>query len=186
MIGIVILAMFGCGESSPEPVATEAAPVAATDNPVADKATEAPAEQAPEELSADWTHYGEDFTVDKAAVASALLTNPEQFVDQTIRVTGRVTDVCQKAACWMVIAEDDKLLRVTMKEHAFAVNKRGAGGEADIEGLVVAKAIDPKTIEHYKGESERPDQIPEAKVTGNTTYELVASAVSMRKLAEEL
>jgi hypothetical protein len=122
-----------------------------------------------------------EFTLAKSEVATALLNDPSQFVDQTVRVTGRVTDVCQKAACWMVIAEDEKLLRVTMKDHAFAINKRGAGGEADVEGRVIAKAIDPQEVEHFKGESERPDQIPEARVTGTTTYELVASSVSMRK-----
>lgn len=188
MLVLLILGMFACGEQGTAPAEKAAGPSDAPEEVLAPTAAaaEAPVEKAVEEMKADWTHYGDAFTVDKAGGATALLTDPSQFLDQTIRVTGRVTDVCQKAACWMVIAEDDKLLRVTMKDHAFAVNKRGAGGEADIEGLVIAKAIDPKEIEHFKGESEHPDQIPEARATGTITYELVASAVSMRKVAAEL
>lgn len=176
---LIVLALMACGEDNSEPVSQpEVAPVAENLDqaaPVDDQA------QAEESLGNDWVHYGEDFTVASSEAATALLASPNQYIDQTVRVTGRVADVCQKAGCWMVIAEEDKLLRVIMKDHAFAVHKAGAGGEADIEGLIVAKAIDPKTIEHYKGESEHPDKIPEANVEGETTYELVASAVSMRK-----
>jgi hypothetical protein len=189
MIALLILGMIvGCGDEAQSPAAEAAAPApsASPADEAAAPAAEEASEEAVADLSGDWTHYGEAFTVEKADVATALLADPSQYLDQTVRVTGRVADVCQKAACWLVLAEDEKLLRVTMKDHAFAVHKRGAGGEADIEGLVVAKAIDPKEVAHFKGESEHPDKIPEAKATGTTTYELVASSVSMRKVAADL
>ena len=68
-------------------------------------------------------------------------------------------------------------MRVTMKEHAFGVPKNSTGQLADIEGLVVQKAVDPKLVEHYKSEGDGGAVPEEGKAV---QAELVATSVRLR------
>ena len=155
---------------APEPAAPEA-PAAA--EPAAAEPAAKPA--------GDWQAYGADMSADKDVIAAAdLLANPASYVDQDIRVEGRVADVCQKMGCWMVVSEGDQSIRVTMKDHAFSVDKQGAGTTCQIDGTLVAKAKDPETIAHFEGEATEGAVIPEKQVEGDVVYELVASGVRMK------
>ena len=128
----------------------------------------------------DAAHFGAPFTVEAVLPAADLLADPAAYVGQTVRVEGRVADVCQQAGCWMVLAEGDKSIRVMMKDHAFAVDKGGTGAIADIEGEVVETPIDPATVEHLASESQNPDVMPEKGAEGSI-FELVASGVTLRR-----
>lgn len=138
--------------------------------------------------SGGWQHYGADFQVaaDQAVRCEALLADPAAWEGRTVRVTGRVADVCQSAGCWMVLTPEGggpSMLRVTMKDHAFSVAKDGAGRQAELEGLLVGKPVDPATVAHYQSEAGDPTLVPEAQAAstpGARSYELVARAVRMR------
>jgi hypothetical protein len=112
--------------------------------------------------------------------ASRLLADPASFVDQQVRVEGRVADVCQKMGCWMVVADGDESMRVTMKDHDFAVDKQGAGSDCQIDGTVIAKKLDPEEVAHFESESAEGAVIPEKSVEGDVVYEIVAVGVRMR------
>ena len=135
---------------------------------------------ATEALADATTHFGEPFSVDAKLTAADLLADPSAYVGQTIRVEGRVADVCQQAGCWMVLAEGDKSIRVLMKDHAFSVDKGGTGAIAVVQGEVVETPIDPATVEHLASESQNPDAMPENGAEGSI-FELVASGVSLRR-----
>ena len=71
--------------------------------------------------------------------------------------------------------KEGRSMRVLMKDHAFAVDKQAAGRSCRVQGEVVAKNVDPDTVAHFRGESARPELIPEKADT--TTYQLVAQGV---------
>ena len=134
--------------------------------------------------SDDWTHYGNEFTLtEKPIPATKLLADPGQFDGKTVMVEGRVADVCQKAGCWLVLAEGDKSIRVRTKAHKFLVAKDTTGYTARIEGEVRSHKIDPKRVAHYEGESVNKEIIPEKQVTSDTTYELIAFGIAMQPKA---
>ena len=128
--------------------------------------------------------YGAEFTIEKIIPASDLLNNPEQYVDQNIRVSGTVGDVCQKMGCWMVISEEDKHMRVTTKDHKFFVAKDGAGSDCEIEGLVVKKQANKERADHYAEESSENAPIPQGEIENKATYEIVASGIRFLKKSE--
>ena len=128
-----------------------------------------------------WTHYGNEFTLTDAPIpATELLADPSQFDGKKIMVEGRVADVCQKAGCWLVLAEGDKSIRVRTKAHKFLVAKDTTGYTARIEGEVRSHKIDPKRVAHYEGESVNKEIIPEKQVKSDTTYELIAFGIAMQ------
>ncbi len=128
-----------------------------------------------------WSHFGSEFTTQETLAASSFLADPAPFVGKTVRVEGRVAEVCQKAGCWMVLADGDKSLRVRMKDHAFSVDKAGEGCTASIEGQVVATPVDPKTVEHYASESKEGATMPENSATNGMVYEIEATGVAMKR-----
>ncbi len=129
--------------------------------------------------SADgWTSYGAAQTLTSAVPAADVLADPKKYANTTVRVEGKVSSVCQKAGCWLVLADDKgNQMRVTMKEHSFGVPKDVTGQLADIEGTLVEKPVDPATVEHYKSESNG-GPVPEE---GKTVHaEIVATGVRLR------
>jgi len=50
--------------------------------------------------------------------------------DAPVKLTGRITEVCQKEGCWLVLADGDHFARVKMAGHAFFVPKDASGAAA--------------------------------------------------------
>src|SRR6185503_20977772 len=87
-----------------------------------------------------WKHFGAPFTVAAPVPASAVLTDPAAHATGPVRFQGQVTEVCQKMGCWAVVRDDaGHSVRVTMKDHAFGIDKDSAGRGCDVEGELVAK-----------------------------------------------
>ncbi len=128
-----------------------------------------------------WRYFGQPMTVEVVTEAATLLAAPQDFVDKTIRVEGRVTDVCQQAGCWMVIAEGDQSMRVLMKDHSFSVDKNGTGATCQVEGTVVAHALDPEVVAHLESESSDVAGMPEKNAVDDMVYELQATGVALRE-----
>ena len=122
-------------------------------------------------------NYGSPFTIDKAMPAADLLNDPEKFVGQNVRIEGKVSDVCQKMGCWMVISEADKHMRITTKDHKFFVAKDGAGNHCHIEGKVISRELDPERTAHFESETSKDAPMPEKQAKDNKTYEIVASSI---------
>ena len=159
---------------------TEETPVAPV---IPEVILEAPvqAEVAPEPGADGWTWYGQAVEATGAVAAKDLLADPARYTDQEILIQGRVTEVCQKKGCWMVIAEGDQTLRVMMKDHAFSVDMAGAGNDCLVQGTVTAKPVDPAFVEHLAGESLHPDKMPEAgKEAGSIVYQVEATGVAFK------
>ena len=126
-----------------------------------------------------WKHFGSPFAQPTSMDADLLLAQPQTYANEQVRVRGRLADVCQKAGCWMVLADDEgRSLRVTTG-HEFFIDRDTIGDEADIEGKVERKEVEADTVEHFKSEASSPDSIiPERGKTH--TYELVATSVAIR------
>ena len=162
---IAALWAFACG--TPEAVAPEAAAPAAA-------ATEAAATEA----TGDWKHFGAPFTIAEATPASAVFADPTPLAGKVVRVEGELTEVCQKMGCWAVVRDDaGHAVRITMKDHAFGIDKDMAGRGCDVEGELVKKTVDPERVEHF--ESEGSKNPPEAGKT--EAWELVATSVAVAR-----
>jgi hypothetical protein len=165
---IATLWLVGCGSLRQEPV--EAAEVVTVEAPAA------PA--APTAADADWKHFGAPFAVTEALPASAVLPDPSAHAGKPVRVKGELAEVCQKMGCWAVVRDDQgHSMRITMKDHAFGIDKDTAGRACDVEGELVKKAVDPKQLEHFASEGAK--EHPEAGKT--EAWEIVATTVAVSR-----
>jgi len=80
-----------------------------------------------------------------AAVAiDELLASPDRYVGQTVRVAGKVVDVCSHRGCWMQLGNDKgQLVRVKVRDGdiVFPVSARGRPAEA--EGVFAKTELSP-------------------------------------------
>ena len=128
-----------------------------------------------------WTHFGNPFTITDTPLSSvAFLNDPSKFDGQTVMIEGRIADVCQKAGCWLVLAEGDKSIRIRTKAHRFFVAKDAKGKTGKFEGLVKSHKVDAKQVAHYESESTDGAVIPEKQAKTEQVFELIASGVSIK------
>jgi hypothetical protein len=163
----VVLLACGSNAEAPEAPAAEAPAVAA----------DAPAEAAGRD-DAKWKYFGETFSVATAKPAAEVLGAPEAHADGPVRFTGELAEVCQKMGCWAVVRDDEgHSVRITMKDHAFGIDKDAMGKACDVEGTLVAKKVDPKQLEHYaeEGATEHPE------AGKDVAWSLVASSVAIAR-----
>ena len=168
MISVLLTLLLACGEK--------------TGTTTAEPTTEQPAENI---NISDVEHFGADFTIETSVPAGTVLQDPGAYVDQRVRITGTVSDVCQKMGCWMVITDADKHMRITTKDHKFFVAKDGAGSTCDLEGVVVKRELDQARVDHFKSEQSEGAPLPEAEVQNNVVYEIVAEAVDFTRPTAE-
>jgi hypothetical protein len=170
---LLLVLSLGCFKQSESAVAdaVAASPV------VVEPATEEAAVATP--ADGQWIHYGAEFAADQSVTAKALLDNPQAHMEGVIRVTdATITDVCQTKGCWLVIADQDRNMRIFTKDHGFVVAKDSGGSTCELEGTVVSKVIKQEFVEHLEGESTAVESMPEKGMSeGDTIYEFLASAV---------
>ncbi len=124
-------------------------------------------------------HYvGEKITPEGAvSVEQALKQLEKEGKVAKIKVQGKVSRVCQKKGCWMVLTDDDgHEIRVVFKDYSFFVPKDIAGYEAIAEGALYYETISVQHLRHLAkdaGKSEEeiakitePERIPTLEAHG--------------------
>ena len=120
-------------------------------------------------------HFGAEFTLTESAPLGTVISDPEGHRGKNVRVVGEITQVCQKAGCWMVLRDEGgETMRITTKDHGYGVNKQAAGRTAHVEGQVSVKAVDPERVAHFKSETDSKEAPEDGKTV---TVEIDAAAV---------
>lgn len=101
----------------------------------------------PVSVDAQGSVYGEPMPQGAAISIDTAAADVNPHVDQPRAYSGRITEVCQKQGCWMVLAGDKAHARVFMHDHAFAV-PRDARGEAVVFGTLSEKQRSEDFVEH--------------------------------------
>lgn len=161
-------------------LALSAAACGGTPQPVGDATPEAapPAAAAAARDDATWKYFGEDFTVTEALPVAQVLDAPDQHASGPVRMSGELAEVCQSMGCWAVVRDDQgNSIRVTMKDHAFGIDKDTAGKACQVEGELVSSPVDPEKLAHYaeEGATEHPE------AGKKVAWSLVASSVAVAR-----
>ena len=69
-----------------------------------------------------------------------VLSAPSKYADKTVRLSGKITAVCQGMGCWLQLADgsgEPGAAHVKLRGHSFFVPKDAAGQNATVEGRVL-------------------------------------------------
>jgi len=130
----------------------------------------------PVEVTDDAEVFGAPLDADaRSASLEALLDNPDDYLDTSVRVEARISEVCQKEGCFMIATAGDKAVRISFRDYSFFVPTDTGGKTVTLTGTLVERVLSEKQAAHFR-EDAGSDTIQSGKV-----YEIVADSVSIPK-----
>ena len=130
----------------------------------------------PVEVTDDAEVFGAPLDADaRSASLDALLDNPADYLDTSVRVEARISQVCQKKGCFMIATAGDKAVRISFRDYSFFVPTDTGGKTVTVTGTLIERVLSEKQAAHFR-EDAGSDTIQAGKV-----YEIVADSVSIPK-----
>lgn len=130
----------------------------------------------------EFTSFGESITADNAKTPAEVVAMMATSDSIPVKITGKVTEVCQARGCWMnIVNTRDTSLNepffVQFKDYGFFMPKDCAGKTVIAEGIAYKDITSVKELQHYakdKGASQAEiDAIKEPKAE----YKFMAKGV---------
>jgi hypothetical protein len=124
-------------------------------------------------LAGEGQSYGEPLTGDETIKISELLSDPDPYVGETVRVEGLVTGVCKKRGCWISLASDKEFeeLRIKAEDGVIVFPMEAKGHRAVAEGVFTKIEMSMEQTLQYKqhhaeehGEEFDPASVTEPEV----------------------
>lgn len=84
---------------------------------------------------------------------------------KSVKVTGEVSQVCQKSGCWFILREGEQNIRITSKGYKYFVPASAPGMSAVVEGELAVQILDVKTAQHYEDDAAEATGKPAREVT---------------------
>ena len=126
----------------------------------------------PVAVTEDYEDFGAAIENGSDALSLAsVLEDAEAYLDKTILVKTRISQVCQKKGCFFIAKDGDKLIRVAFRDYGFYVPTDVAGRQVTLLGQLVTRERSAEEIAHYL------EDAPGAGLSAGTAYEIVADAV---------
>ncbi len=101
--------------------------------------------------------FGAGLTLERLTEIGEVARNPERYAGKPVLLRGRISEVCQRKGCWMILREGEASVRIRFKDYGFFVPKDCSGKQAYVEGIVKAETLSEKTARHYEEESPGGD-----------------------------
>ncbi len=98
--------------------------------------------------------YGEGVNLPVATPIGTLLASPSKFVGKAVRVDGIVTNVCEKAGCWLELSDEKtgKGIRFKVEDGVIVFPLTAKGHKASAGGTFEQVVVSPE--EQKKHEKE--------------------------------
>lgn len=113
--------------------------------------------------------YGEVLPEGEVVGIAAAAADPQAFAGEARLFSGRITQVCQKKGCWVVLEQDGKSARVMAKDHGYEVPK-DSSGPAVAYGVLQIEPITPEHARHLVEDDGAQDP-------GDSELRVVATAI---------
>lgn len=119
------------------------------------------------------TFFGERFETEQAQTLADFLSATDLSVNEEMKLSATIEEVCQKKGCWMTLkTEDGSNVRVTFKDYGFFVPMDAMGKEIVLIGTATKKELDQATLDHYAEDAGKP-----VETMSSNEISIVASGV---------
>ncbi|MEM8907231.1 MAG: DUF4920 domain-containing protein [Bacteroidota bacterium] len=139
----------------------------------------APQEQSKEAAQAP-EHFGDNISLNDAISYEALLERMQSSDSLNIKVSGKVSSVCQKKGCWMNIVSDQENqpeMFVKFKDYGFFMPLNIAGRTVVMEGYAFKNLTSVEELRHYAEDEGKSKEEIEAITEPEEQLSFLASGV---------
>lgn len=102
--------------------------------------------------------FGEPMPPGEAVPVAHAMSKLQSGAGAQSKFSGRITEVCQKKGCWVMLEDDGAVARVMMKDHAFSVPQDARGG-AVVFGTLSRTTLDPATAKHLADDAGKEQPV---------------------------
>jgi hypothetical protein len=111
----------------------------------------------------DGKHFGATITAENAVAYDDVMAKMASSDSMSMKVTGKVKEVCQKKGCWMTLVSDQPgypEMRVTFKDYAFFMPKDLSGKHVVVDGFARVETTSVDVLRHYAEDAKKsPEEI---------------------------
>lgn len=123
--------------------------------------------------------YGAQMPSGDATAIGTVLADIDSYAGKPQKFSGRVTKVCQKKGCWMVIADGEHSARVMFGEDDFFI-PTDTSGNAVVYGTLTAKTMSEGMAKHLAKDEGKDagaikGDVQEVQITATSVMLLPAS-----------
>jgi hypothetical protein len=123
------------------------------------------------------TRLGKPLTLKAPVTVDRINAHPDQYVNKTVQIKGKVTEVCQMMGCWMALVDpaSGQTLRVKVNDGEITFPKEAIGKMALAEGkLLKIELTKAQAVARAKHEAEEQGRAfdPRTISSGTTIYQI--------------
>lgn len=118
-------------------------------------------------------NYGADMPKGNAVDIAAASKNLDAYADKPAKFKGRITQVCQKEGCWLIIESKAQSARIKTKDHAFVIPK-DSKGEVIVFGELKRVELEPEAAKHLA------DDAGQAEPVASNELQIIATSISIK------
>ena len=138
-----------------------------------------------EDQSVSYAKFGDSISTD-GTISSAELLAKYKTLKPTdtlqVKVSAKITDVCQKKGCWMNLdLGDGKTAFVKFKDYGFFVPKNAAESEAIVNGKAFVEITSIEDLKEYAKDAGKSKAAIDSIVAPETNYSFLADGVLIKK-----
>jgi len=98
--------------------------------------------------SAETSSFGDGVSLADSVAISTLLSDPDAYVGQKVRIDGVITGVCKKRGCWMQVTDPEtgQGVRIKVDDGVMVFPYESMGHKASAEGIFEAIELTPEQV----------------------------------------
>ena len=116
-------------------------------------------------------NYGANMPKGKAVDISKASRNVEAYAGKPAKFKGRITQVCQKEGCWLMIESNAQAARIKTRDHAFVIPK-DSKGDVIVFGELKRVELKPEVAKHLAEDAgqSQPVARSELQITATSIF----------------
>jgi len=118
-------------------------------------------------------NYGADMPKGEAVDIAVASGNVDGYAGKPAKFKGRITQVCQKEGCWLMIESNAQAARIKTKDHAFVIPKDSTG-EAVVFGELKRVELKPEVAKHLAEDAGQPEPVASSEL------QITATSISIQ------
>lgn len=123
--------------------------------------------------AAEAKNYGVEMPKGEAVDIATASENIDAYAGAPAKFKGRITQVCQKEGCWLMIESNTYMARIKTKDHAFVIPK-DSKGEAVVFGELKRVELKPEVAKHLA------DDAGQSTPVASSELHIIASSISIK------
>ncbi|TXK60527.1 DUF4920 domain-containing protein [Alkalisalibacterium limincola] len=116
--------------------------------------------------------YGAQMPVGDAVPVSRAIDDLDAHAGAPGKFAGRITQVCQKMGCWLILEDDGHHARVMARDHAYGV-PTDSSGRVEVYGVLEVRELSQEQAEHFAEDAGQQGEVDRRE------YRIVADSIAL-------